>query len=325
MNPEKLSGTVIENKEQAHAEALAFNDEVTKETERVLHERGIDTLSPSDYENAKEDTEREIIREKLKANPALQEIHNEAVGKVQAAAEDMQKVLKESGASEEVIDNSRRKFMKYFGLGAAAVAASGFLPKGAEAGELTQKAAEVERSLLAFEAEIETNTETIGVLATLSEDEIGAINSGIIKQKNKEENRKWTKEENRKWTFATTGIGVGAVVGTSVGMDYAEKSGGGIRNTTHPLLGMVTGVLSGMELGEIAHDATSRQEKIPIDNITGYRLTQASKYFTKKFSHDGKMSRISMNDVKNEIIRLNDNNKELKLKIMKMRKAFRDL
>ena len=319
MNPEKLGSTVVENKEQAYVEALAFNDQVKKETERVLHERGIDTLSPSDYEKAKEDVEREIIREKLKADPSLDEIRIEAASKIESAEKEMEGVLKEAGASEDDIDVSRRKFLKYFGLGATAIAAGAMLGKSneAEAGELTQKAEKIERSLLAFEAEIETNTEMIGIFAALSEDEIEAINSGVIKQKNK--------EFQRARNFAVPGLLAGTMAGTAIGIDYAEKSGGGIRNVTHPLLGMVAGALSGMELGLIAHRGTRREEEISVDEITEHRLTQVDDYFKKKFSHDGKMSRISMNDVKNEIIRLNDANKELKQKIMKIRKAFRDL
>lgn len=335
MNPEKFSNLRVENKEEAHTEALSFSNEVAKETEKVLHERGIDTLSPSDYEKAKEGVEREIIREKLKADPALSEIRDEAVGKIESAAEEVRGILKDAGASEDDINASRRKFLKYFGLGAAAVATGAMLGKSnkAEAGELTQKAEEIERSMLAFEAEIETNTEMIGVLAMLSEDDLGRINSGAV-------DKELTKiKNNDKIGRYVIGGGISAgLVGGTLGAVYGHKiskrgrSGKPEEPGVAALLtlvgvsaGVASGAVAGRSIGNLVE--TKWQTETKRDKTIPNRLLEATKYFQERHLQSRQMEipPITMKEVKYEISRLNDTNKELRHKILKIQKTFRDL
>ena len=318
-----VRNTTVEDKEEAHIEALSFSDEVAKETEKVLSERGIDTLSPSDYEKARGGVEREIIRKKLEADSSLNEIHNEAVRKIESAAEEVGGILKEAGVSKGDVDNSRRNFLKYFGLAAATTIAGGMLGKSnkAEAGELTQKAEGIERSMLMYEAEIEANTNTIGVLAMLNDDDIEKINSGTVDE---EFSRNVRRDERH-----TSSAFVGAITGALAGVFTGKRVGGGGYLTQST--GALVGAFVGSKIGPNISDIIGGEKEKPGDKteIIKNRLKEANFHLKRipSRAQEGQTEavKISMADVKNEIIRLNDANKELSLKIMKIRKAFRDL
>ncbi len=171
----------MENTKEKKEAAFDFvNERINLEITAILRERGVEDLDTEGYAKVRQEAVLRAIEKMKQENPEFSATVDEAEEIAEEESNKLISTLEKSGASEEVIDESRRGFLKMLGLGAMVAVAGMAVPKSAEAMNLNQydqSYKDSHESAILID-ELEKSATAMTVLSKLTDKDINDINDG---------------------------------------------------------------------------------------------------------------------------------------------------
>lgn len=167
-------GFVRKSANENREEVFDFVDkQISQEVVGIIEERGLGDLTIEDYSKVRKEAIERVIERMKDESPELYSIINETEKQVDDEISKLTSVLEKNDASSEEINDSRRSFLKMFGLGV--VIASGMaLSNKAEAVMIPSHESKTAKAIHA----IDRNNAYISTLLSLTNDDIKSINEG---------------------------------------------------------------------------------------------------------------------------------------------------
>lgn len=250
----KLLEDMEHTREKKEAAFDFVNERINQEITEILKERGVEVLDTEGYAKVRHEAVERAIEKMKQESPEFGVVVDEAEKIVEEESNKLTATLKKSGASEEVIDDSRRGFLKMLGLGAVVATAGMAFPQNAEA-----RSRHIGYQEKLFN-EIQSNNQYIEKLLSITDDDLKSIN-------------KWQEDNHFK-----AGAATGAVAGIFTAIKTRSLLAGAAVGIPGVLFGSVIGGSMnrpqsssveevGMELGHIGVDGKLVDRALILEEI----------------------------------------------------------
>lgn len=247
------------------------NERINQEITEILKKRGVDGLDTEGYAKVRKEAIEKAVEKMKLESPEFSAVVGEVDKVVEEESNKLTTALEKNDVAKEVVDESRRGFLKMLGLGAVVATAAMVIPKNAEARRNNVESDEGHIYLALM-----SNNEYIEELLSITDDDIKSIN-------------KWQTDNRAKVGLATGG----AVAGIITAIKSRSLVAGAVVGVPGALLGGIIGneinspkspaaKSVGDRLGNIGSDGKLVDRELILEEIkktqeTNKRLIQALK------------------------------------------------